>query len=342
MNMDCTEGPETLPTRKEGAGTSEVSSDEERRLLEMDLEPPKPQRMDLEPPKPQRPPKIPRTRGTQPPKTVTTPSYAQVVQQVEKPNSRGESTMMVFSKGALPTRIQTETEEMEAFDSHFHLDRLLHEERQATGLSVEEAIKLPVGRSPTYPVTVVGGVINYCDPENLGKVSYPTNPKWRIAVGVHPKKVGKMTPEKWVELERQIHSSRVIGISEVGLDYSVPKENWTRQVDALERILKMGATGLVLIVHLRGEKGDPLGLAVHKRCRQMFQKHCSKFQRIHLHTFCSNYEVAKEWMNAFPNCYFGFSGKVARFNADQKEAVRKIFLNKILVETDSPHLAIAS
>ena len=81
-------------------------------------------------------------------------------------------------------------------------------------------VKLPVGRPPKVEDEVIGGVLNYCDPETLGKRNYPLDPRCGVAVGVHPKKEDLMTSDKWVEFEKEIHSSKVAVISEIGLDFS--------------------------------------------------------------------------------------------------------------------------
>ena len=285
--------PETLPKENKGeveemevttiqsqseCQSEEMDSAEERRLLGLDE------------PKPQR---LPKEKRKEISKEETQPSgketYAEVVQKAV--STRGQSPK---SKPELGTTVRSSTADgrkLEAFDSHFHLDRLLLAEKKPRGLSVEGAIKLPVGRPPKVEVEVIGGVLNYCDPETLGKRSYPLDPRWRVAVGIHPKKVDLMTPDKWVEFEKEIHSSRIAAISEIGLDFSAPTDTWVKQTDVLERILRMGATGLVLVVHLRGAKGDPLGKKVHDRCLQAFKTHCSPYQRIHLHTYTGDYVV---------------------------------------------------
>ena len=45
-------------------------------------------------------------------------------------------------------------------------------------------------------------------------------------------------------------------------------------------------------------------------------------------------------MHEFPNCYFGFTGLVRSFSAAQRRALRVIPAERLLLETDSPHLKI--
>ncbi|XP_052238667.1 uncharacterized metal-dependent hydrolase BUsg_343-like [Dreissena polymorpha] len=46
------------------------------------------------------------------------------------------------------------------------------------------------------------------------------------------------------------------------------------------------------------------------------------------------------WSTAFPRCYFSIAGSVAQFDEIQRAAVRRIPLNRQLVETDSPYLRV--
>ena len=57
------------------------------------------------------------------------------------------------------------------------------------------------------------------------------------------------------------------------------------QVSLLERILRLGTIGFVLILHIRGEKSDVLGERANKDVFERVKLFCDEFQRIHLHSF---------------------------------------------------------
>ena len=65
---------------------------------------------------------------------------------------------------------------IEVIDSHLHLDRLSARVPQR-GLNCIEAV---TGCPPRIPVRVVGGVINYCDPEKLHQIHFPSEPQWKV------------------------------------------------------------------------------------------------------------------------------------------------------------------
>jgi len=74
-----------------------------------------------------------------------------------------------------------------AYDTHFHLDRMSKMIFGDNSLSITSVVTEQLERPPVIPVNLEGGVLIYCDPE-----TYPTNmpidTKWKVAVGMHPKK----------------------------------------------------------------------------------------------------------------------------------------------------------
>lgn len=60
-------------------------------------------------------------------------------------------------------------------------------------------------------------------------------------------------------------------------------------------------------------------------------------QRIHLHSFGGTVEQVVGWLEAFPNCYFGFSETVTSFDMYQVAALQRIPDNRLLLETDAPY-----
>ena len=51
-------------------------------------------------------------------------------------------------------------------------------------------------------------------------------------------------------------------------------------------------------------------------------------------------EVVEDGLRVFPNTYFNFSGLVKTFGEEQKDAIRKTPLNRILFKTVSPYLPL--
>ena len=69
-----------------------------------------------------------------------------------------------------------------AFDSHFHLDRM-EISLEGKGLAL---IHQHCGRPPHKDVRLTGGVVNYCDPSRFGKIRFPADRNWMVAIGDPP------------------------------------------------------------------------------------------------------------------------------------------------------------
>ncbi|XP_022111688.1 uncharacterized protein LOC110990915, partial [Acanthaster planci] len=227
---------------------------------------------------------------------------------------------------------------LEGIDSHFHLDRL----EDSLGREGLECIQETLDRRPDHTIVLSGGVINYYDPEHYHRILFSADSRWKVAVGVHPKKVSRMTEQQWDQLQQLLAHPQVIAISEVGLDFSISKNTWDRQTQFLEHLLNLGTLGFVLVVHLRGARGDPTGVQVQEMCRGILQQKCSRYQRIHLHSFTGNRQQMEAWLTVFPNCYLGFSALTKNFCLEQLEALRCAPLDRVLLETDSPHFRVHS
>ena len=216
----------------------------------------------------------------------------------------------------------------DAFDAHFHPDRL-------SACSNGQGLI-----APEVPVNLIGGVKNFCDPETFHMVPPESDP-WFVAIGIHPKQAGSYPADAFAFLEQALASRRVSGISEVGLDYDTNSRTWNAQWRLLNKILSLGTLGYVLITHIRGPQSNPgLTKRAYREAFYQFRLHCSVFQRIHLHCFSGDVDTMVEWLQAFPNCFVSFSGLVARFSPEQLSAVRQCPRQRLLLETDSPYLSV--
>ena len=232
-----------------------------------------------------------------------------------------------------------DTEYLSCFDAHFHPDRL-----SAKTSKFRAGEPLAPGRMPDRRVLLVGGVMNFCDPHEFLSPQFEGNfdrdPKFKMAVGIHPKKAHVYSGRQWDAFLRLLNHPRVVGVSEVGLDFSVDPAHWRSQEDLFRRILGLGTNGFVLVMHLRGTQADPLGSVVYRLGHRLLRRHCSRYQRIHLHCFSGDEGMMRAWMDEFPNCFFGITGLIRSFSAQQRRALRAIPAERLLLETDSPHLKV--
>ena len=225
----------------------------------------------------------------------------------------------------------------QAVDSHFHFDRL-EANLRAKGLGSKGlACVAHTSRTPEIMVRVVGGVLNYCDPKNFGRILFPQSSRWRVAVGIHPRHARRAADVDYFALRTLLGEPRVVAISEMGLDHSLPKDTWGCQLTMLDHLLQMPLEGKVLVLHLRGRQGDPMGVEVHHLCRERLRGLPTE-QRVHLHCCQARLGDIMAWRAIFPNAHFGYSALARHFNREQAEALRAVPLDRLLLESDAPHL----
>lgn len=153
-------------------------------------------------------------------------------------------------------------------------------------------------------------------------------PNVYCSVGVHPHDAKTALATKAEDIIALTKHSKCVGIGETGLDYfyeNSPREE--QKYSFLEHIKAGRATGLPVIIHTRDAEEDTIEII----------KQQSGFAGL-LHCFTSSYEVAKCGMDN--GLYVSISGIVTFKKADElRETVKKIPLEFLLVETDSPFLS---
>ena len=218
---------------------------------------------------------------------------------------------------------------VEAIDSHCHVDQIL-------SFILHRGEQLPLQTD----VYLSGVVANFCDPETY-KLVYTfisKLPQFWIAVGIHHKKVRYNKPEILAELEQLLAIPKVIGLSELGVDYTSDPKSWEPQWEFVEYVLKRRLQqGLVLILHVQTSPVGPPEEEVHSRLRQLLLSHCNLHQFIHFHNYTGTTRQMYEWLQCFPNICFGVSGLMRYFSQEQREMVRHIPPKRLLLETDSPY-----
>ncbi len=148
-------------------------------------------------------------------------------------------------------------------------------------------------------------------------------------VGVHPENTGVREPsvEELVALARH---PRIIGIGETGLDYYWHKDapKWQRE-RFRTHIRAARAVGKPLVVHNREATADTL--------RLLAEENASEIGGV-LHCFTESWAVAQTALDL--GFHISLSGIVTFKNAQiVKEVARRVPLERLLVETDSPYLA---
>ena len=166
-------------------------------------------------------------------------------------------------------------------------------------------------------------------------------PQFWVAVGIHPKKIRYNNPGILAELDQLLTLLKVVGLSELGVDYSTDPKFWEPQWEFVEYVLrKKFQQGLVLILHVQTSPVGPPEEEVYSCLRLLLLSHCHPYQFIHFHNFTGPVKQLHEWLHSFPNICFGVSGLVQYFSHEQREMIRQIPSTRLLLETDSPYFPL--
>lgn len=153
----------------------------------------------------------------------------------------------------------------------------------------------------------------------------------KISVGIHPNTEMQNEPtiEKLIELGS---SSKCIAIGETGLDYyrdasemnkSIQQQRFRNHISAALQLRKP------LIIHTRNAAYDTIQIMRDERAANIGGV---------MHCFAETWEVAKQALDL--GFYISFSGIVTFKNATNlHEVAKKVPLDRMLIETDSPYLA---
>ncbi len=206
-------------------------------------------------------------------------------------------------------------------DSHCHLDRL---DLSPYGGDVHAAIAAARAAG-------VSGMLCVCiDRENFPAVlALAQQPNIWASVGIHPLEdnVREATAEELLALTQH---EKVVAVGETGLDYYYAKDRKETMQERFVTQLQVAKTAaLPVIVHTRDARQDTLDL---------LKSHASREAAGVLHCFTESWEMAKAAMDL--GFYISFSGIVTFRNAEElREIARKMPLDRMLIETDSPYLA---
>lgn len=207
-------------------------------------------------------------------------------------------------------------------DSHCHLDRLdlaKHDNNLTSALSAARE-------------NDVEFMLNVCiDLDNFDAVHSIAlnNPNIYASVGVHPneKTDHATTVDELVQLSAK---DKVIAIGETGLDYFRSEGDLTWQHERFATHIEAAKlTNKPLIIHMRDATDDTL---------RMLKEHNAEQAGGIMHCFVEDWAAASKAMDL--GFYISFSGIVTFKSAQQlQEVARKMPIEKMLVETDSPYLA---
>ena len=171
-------------------------------------------------------------------------------------------------------------------------------------------------------------ILNGIDPESNKEILELSKKYDNVyaALGYDHSVVDKITEEDISLLDGQLNNEKVVAVGEIGIDYYWVKDNKDKQKDLFERMLNLAEKHeLPVIVHAREAIGDTYEIL--KKHNVIGSMHCYQGSK----------EMAKEFIKL--GFYIGIDGPITyNNNRKQKEMIKEIDIDHILVETDSPYL----
>jgi TatD DNase family protein len=204
-------------------------------------------------------------------------------------------------------------------DSHCHLDRL-----NKTPEELSDVLDFARNRGVEHFLCVSVSVKDF--PDMLDKVKGFNDVS--VSCGVHP--LYQEDACGFDELLQMADNKVVVAIGETGLDYFYSAETKAVQlVSFVDHIKVANKLKKPLIIHTRDAREDTI---------ELLKQHKEPCTKGVLHCFTETWEMAQAAIEL--GMYISISGIVTFKTATElQEVVKKIPLDKLLIETDSPWLA---
>ncbi|MEE2025703.1 TatD family hydrolase [Alkalimonas mucilaginosa] len=206
-------------------------------------------------------------------------------------------------------------------DSHCHLDRL---EWDKLKLELPEVLENARRAGVQHMLCVSVSLQEFAAMAEL----VAPYPMVSVSCGEHPlHQTDALDPELLLSLCQQ---QKVVAVGETGLDYFYAPDSKATQQEAFVQHLQVGCQlRKPVIIHTRDASTDTLALM---RSEQAYQAGGV------LHCFTESWGMAKAAMDM--GFYISISGIMTFKNAvELREVVKKLPLDALLIETDSPYLA---
>ena len=138
------------------------------------------------------------------------------------------------------------------------------------------------------------------------------------------------------ELAGRVSNPRCVAIGEVGLDFHHTQSSSaiSNQKRLLGRMFDLAkARQKPLVIHCREKQEEDYNAAMKMLWEEKMVNH-----PIHQHCFVGTVPQLGEWAKFLPNCMFGIAAK-SLDKPVQKEVIKRISPNRLLLETASPILS---
>ncbi|XP_060924946.1 putative deoxyribonuclease TATDN2 [Limanda limanda] len=187
----------------------------------------------------------------------------------------------------------------------------------------------------SFPSEYRGCIADFCHPrvtvkQALWEGLLKEDMVWG-AFGCHPHFANEYSSVQERNILMAMRHPKAVAFGEMGLDYSHKNStNTSTQKEVFERQLRLAvAMKKPLVIHCRDADDDLL--VIMKKC-------VPRDHKIHRHCFTNSYPVIEPFLTEFPNLYVGFTALITYSSATEaRNAVRRIPLDRIVLETDAPY-----
>jgi len=212
---------------------------------------------------------------------------------------------------------------IQCIDSHCHLSQLR--------LNQDESVAEVLSQAADAGVTDVLCVAVDLDDATALQSKFATQRNVHLSAGIHP--LHSVAGVEWSHrLQQLLQHSAVVATGETGLDYyyATDHDSRLRQREHFTMHCQLASEAhKPLIVHTREALSDTLNI--------LRQGPLPEVPGV-IHCFTGNWAAAEQFLQL--GFYISFSGIVTFNNAqDIREAAKKVPLERMLIETDSPYLA---
>jgi len=205
-------------------------------------------------------------------------------------------------------------------DSHCHLD---HEPLYQ---NINEVIKRAKGIGLQKLLTISTTLASFDKIKNIVNL----DPMIFGTFGIHPHETEANHVNKETLVKTITKLKKIIGVGETGLDFYYNHSNKNRQIDSFKDHIEASIElNIPIIIHSRNAEDETFNI---------LNSYKNKDLKILMHCFTGSYEFSKKLLSL--GAFFSASGIITFKNSiDLQDTFKKIPLDRLLIETDSPFLA---
>ena len=148
--------------------------------------------------------------------------------------------------------------------------------------------------------------------------------------GIHPHETENNPVDLSYIIKEIKNEKKIIGVGETGLDFFYNHSNRVSQIESFEKHVQAAINlNIPIIIHSRNAEDETF---------QILDNYKNSNLKILMHCFTGSQKFADKLLDL--NAYFSASGIITFKNSlELQETFKKIPIDKLLIETDSPYLA---